>query len=306
MKNKKAMVFTLIAIALLSLFLVSYGFYTIAEDRKTTNKRVGTLNNFVFSLEQDLPRQLYISGFRTIFLFEKRISESGEYITDFNSTFEECFFNGTIYDEYQELMDGVTFPGIINSINEKAANINADVNILNPKVSITQDNPWDIKINLQADLLVRDKSNLVSWNRSFSVDSYVSIENFEDPLYIVNTNGLISNNINKTPYEFFVQGSDISNLEEHVENSYYIASSTAPNFIDRLQGKNSLSPNGIESLVYLPDLSKQGITIKQKSVVDYIYFSEDNPVSYQILGMPAWFRLDNEHLDDYEVESLTV
>ena len=72
--NKKAMIFTLLAIALLSLFLASYGYYSISGDRISINKRIGTMNNFVFSIEENLPRQLFISGFRIIFIFEKRIN----------------------------------------------------------------------------------------------------------------------------------------------------------------------------------------------------------------------------------------
>jgi hypothetical protein len=147
-KNKKAMIFTLLAIALIALFLASYGFYTISKDRKSINKRIDTMNNFVYSIEQDLPRKLFISGFRIIFLFEKKIIESGDYITNLNSTFEELFYNGTIYQEHQELMEGTTFSGIISSINEKAREINVNVNLLNPNVTITQEDPWNVKITL--------------------------------------------------------------------------------------------------------------------------------------------------------------
>ena len=97
---------------------------------------------------------------------------------------------------------------------------------------------------------------------------------------------------------------DVSNLKKHVENSYYINSSLAPGFLNRLQGKLSSNANGIESLVNLQKLSNQGITIKSKSVVDYIYFSENNPVSYPIIGMQNWFRIDEAHLDIYDVRDL--
>ncbi|MFA5174476.1 MAG: hypothetical protein WC438_04820 [Candidatus Pacearchaeota archaeon] len=296
MQDKKGMVFTLIVLTLLSLFVLSYSFYSIVKDREPINKRVNTMNNFVFAVEQDIPRQLYISGFRSIFLFEKQIIETGQYITNVNYSFHECFFNGTINGIEENLMIGARFSDIQDSLNLKANKINAEVNLSNPSVQITQDDPWNVKFVLTADLLVKDDSNSIMWNKTFTTISYVSIENFEDPLYLVNTNGLVKNNINKTIYNNF---SDVTDLLEHVENSYYIAHSDAPSFLDRLQGINQANANGIESLVYLPGLSSKGVSVKDKSCVDYIYFSNNNPSASTVVGMPSWFKLDDGHVGIY-------
>ena len=73
MKGKKGMFFVIAAIALISLFLLFYALYFSVNDRKAVNRRVETMNSFLLSLEKDLPRQIYISGFRFIFLIEKKI-----------------------------------------------------------------------------------------------------------------------------------------------------------------------------------------------------------------------------------------
>jgi len=298
--NKKGMFFTLIVISLLSLFLVSYNVYSFVLDRSPINNRIKTMNNFVFSVEQDLSRQLYISGFRIIFLFEKLISEEGNYITSFNETFNEAFQNGTIYGESQELMNGVTFSEIEDSINQKGSGINVNISLTNPNISVTQEDPWNIKVSLEVNLLISDKSNLASWDRTSIITAHIPIENFEDPIYVVNTNGMVTNKINQTPYTDFIDGGNVYNLLSHVQNSYYINSSLAPSFLDRLQGKLSANENGIESLVYLPELSGQGISVSDKSVVDYIYFSLNNPSTNSISGMPSWFKLDTAHLSIYD------
>ena len=305
-KNKKAMIFTLLAIAIISLFLASYGVYSISNDRKSINKRIETMNNFVFSIEENLPRQLFITSFRIIFLFEKRIVETGSYITNLNATFKETFYNGTIYQESQELMEGVTFPGIVESINEKAKEINVNVSFTNSNITVTQVDPWNVKVILEAQMLVKDISDLAQWNKTIKISAYIPITTFEDPLYLINTNGMVINKINRTIYESFVTGSDVSNLTGHYENSYYINSTLAPSFLDRLEGKDSANENGIESLVYLPKLQTQGIEKPPKSVVDYIYFSTNNPTSFQIEEMPLSFRIDSNHLDVYQVSGITV
>ena len=48
--NKRGMFFTILTIALLSLFLVSYSVYSYAQNREGINKRIKTMNNFVSSL----------------------------------------------------------------------------------------------------------------------------------------------------------------------------------------------------------------------------------------------------------------
>ena len=301
------MFFTMLAIALLSLFIISYSTYSVFQDRESTTKRIKTMNDFIHLVEEDLPRQLYIAGFRIIFIFEKRIFETGSYINNLNATFEEAFLNGTVYGFEEELMEGVDFDGIILSLNEKAKKINANVTLVNPSVEITQEDPWRVKISFTGDLMVQDKGQLVLWNRTYYDETFISVENFEDPIYAINSGGLVTNSINRTPYQTFVIGSDdVSNLIAHLEGGYYKASTLAPSFLDRLEGKSTANPNGIESLVYIPKLSAQGISPKDKTDVDYIYFSSSNPASSKIQGMPSWFKLDDAHLDDYGVEGLTI
>ena len=93
--KKKGVVFTLIAILIISLFLVSFISFSGYRERKTIEKRVETLNNYVLSLEQDMQRKLYISGYRIIFIFEKEIAETGTYTSGFDAKFDELFFSGT-------------------------------------------------------------------------------------------------------------------------------------------------------------------------------------------------------------------
>lgn len=293
------MFFTALAISILSVFVLGYGIYLINDERVSINKRVDTMNNFVSMIEDDLPRKLYISGFRSVFLFEKRIVESGSYIDDVENRFNELFFNGTLYGSDEGLMNGIIFSDIESNYNDAGNRINVDVNFSNPVVNISQEDSWRIKISIVMDVLINDKSGLALWNRTYTGENYVSVQGFEDPLYLIKSNGLIVHPINKTVYTTFVTGGNASNLLSHTRNGYYKNSTSAPSFLQRLEGDLSANENGIESLVYLPDLSTQGISTKEKSVVDYIYFSTDNPAFSSVAGMPSWFRLDNEHLDDY-------
>ncbi len=304
--NKKGVFFTLLAIALLVLFLVTYSFASVIKDRKPINRRIETMNSFVDSIEKDLPRQLYISGFRTIFLIEKEVLDTGSYVSNINATIDELFYNGSMNNVAEGLMIGANFSGIQGFLDSKAEKINAEVILENPSLKVTQDDPWNVKFSLTVDMLVVDNADLVSWNRTQTIDVFIPVENFEDPIYIVETNNVVTNKINQTSYMPFVEGNDVSNLSSHLSNSSYTASNLAPSFLQRLGGDFSASDNGIESLVYLPLLSSQGIPIDDKCIVDYIYFSSDNPTPlYRTNGMQSWFKLDDAHRDIYGVTNIS-
>lgn len=304
--NKKGIFFTSAVIIIISIFLLSYTLVSDVSERKTSKKRVSTLDNFIISIQEDLIRKSEISGFRIIFLLENNIIQSGEYIYDFDSSIDEIFFNGTLYGIPQDpiLISGIIFSDIESDIQQNSEKIGVDVFLSNPSIKITQEDPWTLKINLSTNLFLEDSGGKTSWNKTLNSISYVSIEGFEDPVYIINTNGLIAKKIIKTPYEPLVEGLNTSNLSLHTINSYYLSSTEAPSFLDRLQGDvNSESIQGIESLVNLAELNSKGIPIKEKSIVDHIYFSSENPslCTLNVSGIPTWFRMDEDHSFIYPV-----
>lgn len=305
--NKRGVLFTIVTIAIISLFATTYATYTLFQDRTPLNNRIATLNNFVISVEQDLPRQTYISGYRAVFLFNKHIVDTGTYIADIDTSLNEVFFNGSLNGVSQGLMDDAKFSSIESFLSANAAKINANLTMLNPTISISQDDPWNIKITLNMTLIIEDKGGLVSWNRTSVTSSLIPITNFDDPIYAAETQGRVLNRINQTPYQTFVTGSDYSNLQDHFQNSLYKTSTTAPNFIMRLQGDLGSSPTGIESLVNPQKLADVGINAKYKSVVDYIYFSTSDPTKYTVPAVNNLI-LDNQdnHLAIYNVSGVAV
>jgi len=306
-QNKRGQVITLIALALIMLLFVSYGIYTTFPNDDGIQKRVKTMDNHLFSMKQDLERNLYVSGFRTIFLAQTEIANSGTYIENFESFFNESVYNGTVSGEPKEIMVGATINDIINSLNQSASKLNLDLHIYNVEVSVGQDNPWNVFVEMNFTLNLSDKGGLASWYTNESIKSEIGVENFEDPLYLIETSGRVTKQINQTIYEgIYTSGSDVSNLLNHLETGYYSAHSDAPSFIDRLEGNLVENENGIESFVYVPDLSNQGISVKDKSIVDHIYFSLNNPSTSQVSGMPAWFKIDSTHESKYNITSLVI
>ncbi|MDP4039652.1 MAG: hypothetical protein Q8P57_03680 [Candidatus Pacearchaeota archaeon] len=297
-QNKKGIFFTSLVLLILTLFLISFTFYSDVKERKSTQQRIETLNSFLFSIEEDIPRKLYISGFRAILLLENKIIETGLFIPDIESSFSEIVINGTMDNLPMPLMLGANFSDIQKNLKEKANEISANINLYNAELSLTQEDPWNIKVTITSDLFLEDIGGEASWNKTSVLSAYIPIEKFEDPLYIVNTNGALINNITKTPYPNF---NNIQDLNTHITNSYYNSSTDAPSFLNRMQGNTGSNINGIESFVNLQKLSQQGITVQEKSVIDHIYFSSGNPSTCHPAETPSWFRIDDAHKTSYEV-----
>ncbi|MGC9309344.1 MAG: hypothetical protein ACP5D2_01460 [Candidatus Nanoarchaeia archaeon] len=287
--DKKGVFFTAMAIFLISLFFISYSIYDVVSDRDAIEARIESLNNFVFSIEADMSRQLYITGFRTIFILENEIIETGQAV-DVNNSLQELFFNGSLNDEDMQLMQGARLEDMADRLQDWGEKINVNVTLDDVEIYFYQEDAWHINTKMHAHLLVEDLADLVLWNKTIETEAKIPITNFEDPLYLLETNGAIANKIKKTPYTF----SDDSNLSNHVSGGYYLASSEGISFINRLEGKQESSQYGIESFVDLSEFSAQGLSTKDKSCIDHIYFSSDNPNSCPVSGMPSWFRIDEE------------
>lgn len=299
--NRKGIFFTLIVIAAISLFLISYTFYRNYSDRTTTHDRISTLNTFIFSIEENLERQIFISGFRSLFIMQTESVENGIYIPNASASLNELFLNGTYNLIEQPIMLGATFSDIQEDIQLKANKVNANINLENPSIYLTQTDPWHVDVVFTVNVNAIDQGNLVSWNKTQTYVSKIPIKDFEDPIYLLNTGGVVTNKIEQTPFSDL---SNVQNLNNHTSSKYYKTNTQAPSYLNRLQGSNAASEFGIESLVYIPQLSNQGITIQDKSIVDYIYFSSSNPVRCRITGTPNWFKLDQAHIIEYNLTGL--
>jgi len=306
--NKKSIFFSITAIALITLTIFSLTIYTryrLRDKIMVTETRIYSMNNFIDDVEKDIERGIYISGFRALMSMEQYITDRGIFLYDINSCFEEAFLNGTINNSQMGLMNESTFINWTQRIKEQAMKLDIIVDFDINSVIIYQKNPWTTNIDINVTLNVEDVKKTASWQRPLYITTNISIQEFEDPLYVINSYGRVTNTIIKTNITDFVVNDDITNLKTHVNNSYYIESDTAPSFLMRLEGNLSNSEYGVESLVNLEEFQAQEVPIRDRSVVDYIYFGDQTTTNYNIQDMPSWFKLDEEHLEIYECEDLT-
>lgn len=309
--SKKAQLFTIMGIFIVFLVFMSFEIFSTIHERDVIKTRVSTMDNFMSSIEKNLERQMYISGFRIIFLAENHITSTGNYI-NVDSFFNEAFFNGSVGGvSNNSILNGATYSDLIDSLNQKASKINVNITMNNSFINISQNSPWFVNFTMTSDFVMQDRENLAKWDKEQVISALIPVEGFEDPLFTVNSYAKISRKIARTPYEGNYADEltgNVTNLLDHVNRGYYASNPNAPNFLQRLEGNLNPDSNGIESFVNIPELSSQGISTQEKTDIDYIYFSTSNPAYFGVSGMPSWFKIDNQsnHLQKYNVSSLIV
>jgi hypothetical protein len=305
--KKKAFFFTVIALVVIGFFFLTYSLYASYREVVRTSvieTRVFTMNNFVKNIDQDMARALYISGFRSLLTLTDNVVSTGIYVQDLNGEFDSVIYNGTINSTIQHLMVENTISYWIQKIQEESDKINLDTTIIISPVTITQTDPWTVKLSMDANVSITDQDGVASWNITRQVEAEVPIEGFEDPFYAVQTEGKLSRAIRRSNTTIW----DVNSLKFHLENQTYLDSTEGPSFLLRLQGSTNSSPYGLETMVDTEDLYDYGFELENKSSVDYLYWGSGG-VNHTYIhnitdrGYP-YFRLDQTHRERFNVSWL--
>lgn len=304
--NRKGMFFTLIALSLVTFFIITFNVYvkyTESDKMDLIETRILTMNDFLNSVEKDLDRAIYISTFRAMVSLANYISSEGEFLSDVDSAFSEIMINGTIDGNASnaELMQGQTLNDWAVKISTIAEDIGLNVSITILNTSVAQKTPFSLEVNVSFNISLVDDMDTASWILQSSVTKEVDLEGFDDPLFAKMSEGKVFRAVSKTNITIW----NNSALRQHFLNQTYINNSDAPTYLMRLEGDLSSDPLGIETLVDKKEIQNAGLTVLNRSNVDYIYWGSQLHNRSKIRnitdsGHPS-FVLDDAHVDLYNV-----
>lgn len=306
--NKKGVFFTLAAIGLAIIIMLSfnvYNDYRLKDEMEVIEIRVSTMNDFVKDMEDDIGNAIFIAGFRSLLSLEDYMMKYDDFIDNLgtarDAAFDEVFRKGTVTGtsgtEKMGLMGNNTFLNWTDRMKAQAnrIGIELDFTINAGDVTISHIDPWIVEVSVDLIINVEDEKGTASWRIDKTYKGRINITGtgkFVDPLYLVKNNGLINNTIRKTTVSDFSG----SNLATHLNNNYYIENSDAPSYLMRFENDLGSSANGIESLANVNEISSAGLGPSGKTAVDYLYFdSGSSTTSCRIEGMEVshpWFYLD--------------
>lgn len=284
--SKKAMFFTLIAILIVGLLVLTFSTKidpTIKGHLPVVERRITAVNTFVHDIETTyLERMLRIA---TLSAFNKLVENqesSASFIQqeEFDSIFQELALNGTLYDSAENKHTPILTESNMNAMLQKLSDISKNELHVKSKfeplsLNVFQNNetgPWNVGINFTINYFV--DGDLAAWNKSTNIITKFKIIGLEDPLYTFNAaklnngkdfkNLIINDKVN--------DNWTIENFALHVRNQAYRYDSKAPSYLLRLIGDNSASGCcGIESMVNLNRMDAE--PNKNATFVDYCYWN---------------------------------
>jgi hypothetical protein len=251
-KSKRAVFFSVVAlvfVAILMFFYITVNSYSPLSKSEVIESRVLTMDNFIEDVEHDIERGLYIASMRSLIGMSEFLGENGSFIVNMSKSFNEIMINGTVDNNIINITKNASFGDWMDKITTVGNRIGVQLQFQDLQVTPFQDDPWTVKVTVTGTMLLNDTRGIASWNRAMNITSEISIIQFEDPLYLITSKGKLSNPIERSNYTSFVSGSDASNLIDHANRSYYIATNLSPNFLMRFEGNTSASKTGIESIV---------------------------------------------------------
>jgi hypothetical protein len=311
-----SMILIFVIILLLMVISIQRTLTSFYFSQRSVENRIDTMLGFYDSIVFDSKKSLEIIGRRAISAAINYIITNGQPLFSSNTTITELITNGTIYGIPQGLMVGSTIKDWQDTIKYIGSSQGFGTDVLIKDISVQPESSFYLSISYSISVNISDTITQTNISKTSKQSLLFNVENFEDPLYPLSTYGRMVNVIRKSPHWNNYSSSDLTNLKDDLSNSYYHPSLYGASFLDRLEGKYFVQdkyskpiPVGLESFVSKDEILSVGLPINiSASNIDYFYFSGSEVLAYNISGMPANFRLDNEttiegkaHLQIYNV-----
>ena len=317
---------TVLLLAPLVLLAVYYAQAWPQSSQQLVTRAVGlSVKNFADSLAADFPRAVEISGKSAAAAAVNQVVSNGSGVDDAELRTTELAVNGTFYGETSYFMQNNSMAAWVSRLQNKSIvfGMNATIQITN--YSATPYDAFHLLFNASLSVNASNADYEINFSRSYNAVAIVSIEGLEDPLYALNTRGLMHRAI--TANASRVYGTTAleaaAALDAAVTNASYVPASEAPCFFDRLEGNTNASQlyaqqaiansgvnPGIETFVNTLELYNQGIDVDANaSIIDHEYFNATVPCnpSTRPCGSSvnqstiSWLKLDCSHAAVYGV-----
>jgi len=314
-----SMILVFIIIFLIMFVLIQQSLIFSYSVQKSVENRINAMLGFYDSIIFDSKKSLEIVSKRAIPSATSYVVTSGIPLSSANESIAILMTNGTINGTFQDLMTGSTTVDWQNSIKYIGNLQGFQTNVVVKYILIQPADSFHISVTYTIYVNISDVISNTNFTKISQENLILSVENFEDPLYPLNTYGRTVNVLKQSPHWNNYSSSDLTNLKDDLNNSYYHPSLNGASFLDRLEGKYFIQSKyqkpytiGLESFVNKDEIALSGLPVNSgASNIDYFYFSSSSVPAYVISGMPSNFRLDNEttiggktHLQIYNASAI--
>ncbi len=323
--HRKAIVFSIIALLLATLF-ISIFYYDLQSDTgEMTNAaltRSLVLDYYVRNLDNYATQSLKIASYHALDDLARNRSISGTFFSDeptFENVFTQCVQCGYMNCSSRiapcpHTGGNYTLEWFIENITTLAnENLNINTTYTVKVNNITQTYPFQVDVAATISYLVIDnngktfeeKRNYFSWNRTVDITASIQLTGLLDPFSVINTHGAYNHTIHETA--LCMHNSSCWNLattRQFYDEQGFRAYGNGTSYLSRFWNSSATSSCcGIESL-----LNTTFLMPVNSSYVDNYYWSgrmlcnaTNNVTTIQIDNITSGFLLDDKTASRYNI-----
>jgi phosphohistidine swiveling domain-containing protein len=200
----RGLVFTLIiltlGLGLIFYISIQHSLIIFHGERLAVENRINAMKALHESIVLDGKRALEIIARRAITTAVGNIITSGKPLENANSTLAELIMNGTINGVPQALMENATLIDWGKKLEKAGLSLGFETKINFGKIFIGPFDSWNLFAKVDANISIVDLRGIANLTRSDILETLINIEEFEDPIYPLNTYGYAINKIIKSPF----------------------------------------------------------------------------------------------------------
>lgn len=191
---------TSIVLSILTLIFLYAYFSSIKEEEIGTKVRIEEMYILYRGIERDFDQAVEIVIPRAISASLSYIILNGTPLDNASLRIVELSINGTLYSNPEALIENSTFPYWIENMERLASLRGFELKIKIENLKIEQADSWNLLVEANLSINLTEKDGTVFLEKHVIKRNQISIIGFEDPLYVLNTNGTLTNSIFKSPY----------------------------------------------------------------------------------------------------------
>ena len=203
-KKKKGIAFgfllIVLSLSLISLTIIQKEMYRKSVKKYYIENRIDDMNNLFESIIVDLDKAIDITAKRAIAVADSKVISTGIPLANASQTIKELVLNGSIDGQEQPLMENATLANWLEKMGYIGRQKGYEVRIVINKLEIKPYDSFNLLAEGEAWINITDENIMTSIKRRHNISKTVSIENFEDPIYALNTNGKATRIIKKTKF----------------------------------------------------------------------------------------------------------
>lgn len=294
------MIAILLIMPLVLIAISNINFNEAELDMAATRVSGEKLAAFTKSINDDMPRALEIMSKRALTEAVIRIENSGTPLADSSATLSELITNGTIEGQPTGTNFTVTIWTTLLAQKGQQYGFDTKVNVIGTRFYSMDSEHIAAEVSISVN--TSNSNAKMGLYRIYNTTVAVPIEGLDDPLYTLKTNGILKRTVSFP--NLTVSG--YAPFDSAVTNEFYMPSS-GPNFLDRMEGRlissGKYGAGGLETVVFLPDLQSNGLTVKNsQSVIDYLYFDSAVYSGQTVVNSTyTWLKIDPVHAAIYNL-----